>query len=357
MINKNILIIFPEVTVTKVAIYRNTEPIFLKTIRHSEDEINSFNHFLDQVEYRQNSIFNELENNGIKVENIEIVMGRSGLIKPVQQGVYEISPDMVDDLKIGVMGMHATNLGGLLAYEIAQKLGKKAYMANPVVVDELSDVARVTGHPRFKRKSIFHALNHKFVSSQYAKSVHKQYEDLNLIVCHIGKGGISIGAHEKGRVVDVNQAYDGGGPFSVARTGTLPMGQLVDLCFSGDVTRDEVIEMITLKGGYNAYLGTSSISKINDRISEGDEEALAISHALSYQVSKEIASHYATLKGDVDCIILTGIIFDSEQFLKNVKERVGGLAPIALYPSVNDFAALASFGLMVLKGEVEVKEY
>ena len=357
MINKNVLIIYPEVAVTKVAVYRNTEPIFLKTIRHSEEKLQSFKHFIDQIDFRLDCVINELGNNDIKLENIEIVMGRSGLIKPVEQGVYEITPVMVTDLKKGIMGSHATNLGGLLAYNMAQKLGKKAYMANPVVVDELSDVARITGHPRFKRKSIFHALNHKFVSTQYAKSVHKQYEDLNLIVCHIGTGGISIGAHEKGRVVDVNQAYDGGGPFSITRTGTLPMGQLVDLCFSGDITKGEVMEMLTSKGGYYAYLGTSSISQINERIAEGDTEAMDISYALSYQVSKEIASHYATLKGDVDCIILTGIIFDSEQFLKNVKSRVGGLAPIALYPSVNDFAALASFGLMVLKGEVEVKEY
>ena len=357
MINKNILIIYPEVAVTKVAVYRNTEPIFLKTIRHPEEELQSFKYVIDQVDFRLNSILAELENNLIKLENIEIIMGRSGLVKPLEQGVYEITPTMVEDLKIGVMGTHATNLGGLLAFNMAKKLGKKAYMANPVVVDELSDIARITGHPRFKRKSIFHALNHKFVSTQYAKSIHKQYEELNLIVCHIGTGGISIGAHEKGRVVDVNQAYDGGGPFSITRTGTLPMGQLVELCFSGDITKGEVMEMLTSKGGYYAYLGTSSISKINERIAEGDEEALAISQALSYQVSKEIASHYATLKGNVDCIILTGIIFDSEQFLKNVRERVGGLAPIALYPSVNDFAALASFGLMVLKNEVEVKDY
>jgi butyrate kinase len=357
MINKNILIIYPEVSVTKVAVYRNTEPIFLKTIRHSEESIQSFKHFLDQIDFRLNCILDELESNNINLENVELVMGRSGLVKPVEQGVYEITPTMVKDLKTGVMGTHATNLGGLLAYDIAQKLGKKAYMANPVVVDELSDIARITGHPMFKRKSIFHALNHKFFSTQYAKSVHKKYEDLNLIVCHIGTGGISIGAHEKGRVVDVNQAYDGGGPFSITRAGTLPMGQLVDLCFSGNVTREEVMEMLTSKGGYYAYLGTSSISKINERIAEGDEKALAISQALSYQVSKEIASHYATLKGEVDCIILTGIIFDSEQFLKNVKSRVSGLAPIALYPSANDFAALASFGIMVLKNEIEVKDY
>jgi|FLOH01.1.fsa_nt_gi butyrate kinase len=357
MITKNILIIYPEVDVTKVAIYRNAEPVFLKTIRHSEKDISSFEHITDQTDFRLNSIVHELQNNSISIDDIEIVMGRSGLIKPVQQGVYEITPKMVEDLKIGVMGVHVSNLGGLLAFYMAKKIGKKAYMPNPVVVDELSDVARITGHPRFKRKSVFHALNHKFVATQYAKSINKQYEDLNLIVCHIGTGGISIGAHEKGRVVDVNQAYDGGGPFSVARTGTLPMGQLVELCFSGELTKEEIMEMITSKGGYFAYLGTSSISKINERIANGDEEAKAISYALAYQVSKEIASHYATLKGEVDCIILTGIIYDSEQFIHNVKDRVGGLASIALYPSSSDFAAFASFGLMVLKDEIEVKEY
>ncbi len=357
MIKKNILVIYPEEDVTKIAVYRNTEPLFLKTIKHSVDTLEAFDHFTEQIELRLNSIVDELENNGLHLDDIEIIMGRSGLMKPVKQGVYEITAKMIEDLKEGAMGMHATNLGGLISYHLAEKLGIKAYVANPIVVDELSDVARITGHPRFKRKSIFHALNHKFVSEQYAKSVHRQYDDLNLIVCHIGKGGISIGAHEKGKVVDVNQAHDGGGPFSITRSGTLPMGQLIELCFSGEMTKDEVMEMITEKGGYSAYLGTSNISKINERIANGDQEAMDISYALSYQVSKEIASHYATLKGEVDCIILTGIIFDSDQFLKNVKNRLAGLAPIALYPTVNDFASLASFGLLVLKNEIDVKQY
>ena len=357
MIKKNILIIYPEEDSTKVAVYRSSEPIFLKTIKHSEEILNSFGHFTEQIDFRLNAIVQELENNGLELKDIELIMGRSGLMKPVEQGVYRISKDMVEDLKVGVMGLHATNLGGLISFALAEKLGIKAYVANPIVVDELSDVARITGHPRFKRKSIFHALNHKYVANQYAKSVHKKYEDLNLIVCHIGKGGISIGAHQQGRVIDVNQAHDGGGPFSITRTGTLPMGQLIELCFSGDMTKDEVMEMITSKGGYYAYLGTSNIQKINERIANGDQEALDISFALSYQVSKEIASHYATLEGHVDCIILTGIIFDSDQFLKNVKRRLAGLAPIALYPTVNDFASLASFGLMVLKEEIQVKEY
>jgi len=357
MITKNILVIYPEVKVTKVAVYRNTEPIFLKTIKHTPEEIERFANVIDQKDFRFDAIMKEMENNDINLENIELVMGRSGMVKPVSQGVFEINDTMVKDLEAGVMGIHATNLGGILAYNMARKIGKKAYMANPVVVDELSDVARVTGHPMFERKSIFHALNHKHVACKYSKSINKDYKDLNLIVCHIGSGGISIGAHEKGRVVDVNQAFDGGGPFSITRTGTLPMGQLIELCFSGKHTKEEVMKMITSEGGYKAYLGTDSITEINARIASGDEKAKFISYALSYQVSKEIASHVATLSGKVDAIILTGMIFDSERFLENVKSRIGSIAPIALYPSVNDFEALALFGLRVLKDEVPVKVY
>ena len=284
-------------------------------------------------------------------------MARSGLVKPLKSGVYEINERMIHDLKIGVMGMHETNLGGLIAHQIAQQIGVKAYMADPVVVDELSDMARVTGHPLFVRKSIFHALSHKFFARKYAKSINKQYEDLNLIVCHVGLGGISIGAHLKGQVVDVNQAFDGGGPFSITRTGTLPMGQLVRLCYSGEYTQEQVLRMLNSEGGYSAYLGTDSISQIDKMIAEGDEKALFISEACAYQVSKEIASHYATLEGELDAIILTGNIFNSQLFLDNVKKRVGKLAPMALYPSVNDLEAHAVNALRVLKGEVEVFTY
>jgi len=357
MISKKILIIYPEVRETKVAVYRNNEPIFLKTIRHSEEELSGFEKVTDQSDFRLNLVMEELKSNQVTLEDIEMIMGRSGLVKPVSQGVYHINKEMVDDLEIGVMGVHATNLGGIIAYKIAEMLGKKAFMVNPVVVDELSDVARVTGHPDFERKSIFHALNHKHVACKYAKSRNQKYDDLNLIVCHIGSGGISIGAHQKGRVVDVNQAFDGGGPFSITRTGTLPMGQLVEYCFSGNHTKEEVLKMIREEGGYKAYLGTDSLQKINRLIAEGDEKAQAISYALSYQVSKEIASHYATLEGEVDAIILTGLIFDSDRFLENVKRRIGKIAPIALYPVVNDFEALAVFASRVLRNEITVKEY
>lgn len=357
MSKTDLLIIYPEARETKIAVYRTTDPIFLRSIKHSEEELEKFDTIPDQKDYRKNLIISELERNGIDLLRVELVMSRGGMVKPVSQGVYQINEAMVRDLAIGVMGTHATNLGGILAFDIANELGVKAYMANPVVVDELSDVARITGHPLFKRKSIFHALNQKHVANKYAKSINKKYEDLNLIICHIGSSGISVGAHEKGRVVDVNQAFDGGGPFSVCRTGTLPVGQLIDLCFSGKYNETEIHDMTATKGGYHAYLGTSDIMEINQMLAEGNELALNVSYALSYQLSKEIASHYATLSGDIDAIILTGMIFDSERFLDNVKQRIGGMAPIALYPSVNDFEALATFGWQVRKNEVEIKEY
>ncbi len=357
MSSEYILIIYPEVHDTKIAVYRNVEPLFLKTITHSEEELAQFDEVADQKDFRIKFIKEELESNNFPLDSIEIFMGRSGLVKPVSQGVYRINEVMIKDLVEGIVGKHATNLGAIIAYELAKETGKEAYIANPVVVDELSDVARITGHPLFKRRSIFHALNHKHVAKKYAKSVNRKYEDLNLIVCHIGTGGVSIGAHKNGMVIDVNQAYDGGGPFGITRTGTLPMGQLVHMCFSGKYTEKEIMDMITVNGGYKAYLGTDDINEINKMLAEGDKKAQLVSYALSYQVSKEIASHVATLDGKVDAIILTGVIFDSRRFLENVKRRIGSIAPIALYPIVNDIGALASYGYEILRGEVTIKEY
>lgn len=357
MLKKKILIIYPEVRKTRIAVYRNSEPVFLKSIQHPAEELAQFKTIPDQLSYRMEAVIRELERNDFDLQLVAIIMARSGLVKPLKSGIYRINEKMVEDLKIGVMGMHATNLGGLIAYEMAKKLDIDAYMADPVVTDELSDLARITGHPLFERKSIFHALSHKHFARKYAKSINKAYEDLNLIVCHIGLGGISIGAHKNGQVIDVNQAFDGNGPFSITRTGTLPVGQLIRLCFSGKYSEAQVMEMVTSKGGYYAYLGTDSITQIDRMIAEGDEKALFISRALAYQVGKEIASYYAVLEGELDAIILTGNIFNSERFLENVKKHVGKLAPMALYPTINDLEAHAVNAMMVLKGEAEVKEY
>ncbi len=357
MRQKKILVIYPETRATRIAIYRNTEPMFLKTIKHPEEDLERFNFIPDQTAYRRDAIITEMKRNDFDIQKVEFIMARSGLIKPLKSGVYRINNRMVEDLRKGVMGMHETNLGGLVAFDIAEMTKADAYMADPVVVDELSDLARITGHPLFVRKSIFHALSHKYFARKYAKSINRVYDELNLIVCHVGLGGISIGAHLKGQVVDVNQAFDGGGPFSITRTGTLPVGQLIDLCYSGKYTQEEVREMVNSKGGYSAYLGTDNINQINAMLAEKNERALFISEACSYQVSKEIASHYATLEGEVDAIILTGNIFNSELFLDNVKKRVGKLAPIALYPTINDLEAHAMNAICVIKGEREVLEY
>ena len=226
MTANHILVVYPEVHKTKVAVYRNVEPLFLKNISHTEEELSQFENVIDQKDFRMKFIKDELMKNNFPLDSIEIVLGRSGLVKPVSQGVYRINEAMIKDLNDGIIGKHATNLGAIMAYDIAMEIGKEAFIANPVVVDELSDVARLTGHPLFERRSIYHALNHKHVAAKYAKSMNKQYEDLNLIVCHIGRGGVSIGAHKDGKVIDVNQAYDGGGPFGITRTGTLTYGTI-----------------------------------------------------------------------------------------------------------------------------------
>ncbi|MCD4745828.1 MAG: butyrate kinase [Bacteroidales bacterium] len=356
--SKKILVIYPEGVSTQIAVYLNTNLIFLKSIKHKPEELSQFKDVNDQLEYRTNLVINELKENEINFNLIGIIVARGGLVKPLKKaGVYEVNEQMKDDLKIGIMGKHVSNLGGLIAYNIAKMLNVKAYLADPVVIDELDDVARVTGHPLFERKSVFHTLNQKFFVRKYAKAQNKKYEELNLIVVTIGKGGISVGAHKNGRVIDVNNAFDGDGPFSIRRTGTLPMGDLVKLCFSGKYKEEEVIKMLTKEGGYTAYLGTRSIDEIDNRMASGDEKALFYSYAMAYQVSKEIGAMFTVLEGNVDAIILTGNIFNSDRFLANIKARVGKIAEISLYPSLNDIEALAQNGLMVLTGELEVLEY
>lgn len=357
MADRKILIVYPEPQETRVAVYLGTELIFLKTLKHSSQELARFKDIIDQKNWRKDLIWKELKENDINTDLIEMVMGMSGLIKPLKSGIYEINDRMKEDLRIGLMGKHAVNLGGLIAAEMAESLGKKAYIMDPIVVDELDDVARVSGHPLFQRKSIFHALSHKFVAKKYARSIHRKYEELNLVVVHIGSEGISVGAHKQGRVIDVNNTFDGDGPFSISRTGSLPVGDLVRMCFSGKYTEEEMIRMITEGGGYAAYLGISNINEIDKRIMSGDDTATFYSYALAYQVAKEIGAMATVLEGNVDAILLSGNIFNSQRFIKNVTSRVSKIADVMLYPSVNNFEALMMSGINIMNGEAEVLEY
>ncbi len=357
MKEQKILVIYTETLSTQIAIYRHADLIFLKNIRHKPDDLAKFDDLIEQLDYRTEMVMWELNDNEIELEMIELIVARGGLCKPLAAGVFEVNELMVQDLRNGVMGKHHSNLGGLIAEKVAKRLNVRAVVADSVVVDELDDVARVTGHPLFQRKSIFHALNQKYYGRKYAKSIHKQYEDLNLVVVSIGKGGISVAAHRKGRVIDVNNAFDGDGPFSIKRTGTLPAGDLVRLCFSGKYTEQDIIRMITREGGYAAHLGTAKIHEIDAMINKQDEKAMFISYACAYQVAKEIGAMYTVLEGEIDAIILTGNIFHSERFLANVRHKVGKLGELVLFPSVNDIEALAENALLILKGELEIQEY
>ncbi|MCK4678777.1 MAG: butyrate kinase [Bacteroidales bacterium] len=357
MISKKILIIYPETYSTKIAVYLNSELVFLKNIKHTDKDFAGFKEVIDQKEWRRDLIWKQLKENEINVDLIEIVMALSGLIRPLKSGIYEINDRMIEDLRAGIMGKHAINLGGLIAADIADSLGKKAYIADPVIVDEMDEIAKVTGHPLFQKKSIFHALNHKYVARKFARSAHKKYEELNLIILHVGSEGISVGAHKNGKVIDVNNAFDGEGPFSISRTGSLPVGDVIKLCFSGKYTEEELLKLITEEGGYAAYLGTSDINEIDKRMLSGDETAIFYSDALAYQAAKEIGAMCAVLEGEVDALLLSGNIFNSERFIQNITKRVGNIAEINLYPSVNNFEALMMSGLSIMNGEAEVLEY
>lgn len=352
-----ILTINPGSTSTKIGVFRGTERLMEKTIRHSAEELAPFKKITDQYNYRKETIIRALQEAEVDLSSICIVMGRGGLIKPVPSGVFEVNDRMEEDLRAGLMGEHASNLGGLIARDIAKMIpGARAFIADPVVVDEMEDVARVAGHPAFQRYCVWHALNQKAIARLHAEKIEKPYEELSLIVVHLG-GGISVGAHYKGRVIDVNQALDGDGPFSPERSGTLPVGPLAKLCFSGKYTYEEVKKMITGKGGYVAYLGTNNAQEVEERVQQGDGHACLIRNALVYQVAREIGAMSTVLKGEVDGILLTGGIAYSEAFTRDLSERIKHLGPVFIYPGEDELRALAYNGLRVLEGKEKVQEY
>ncbi len=359
MISKEILVVYPQVNQTKMAVYRSNNIIFLKTIKHKEKKLASFDIPMDQVDFRTEAVMAELTENDINLQAIEAVVARGGLIKPLKvAGVYQVNDLMIEHLRTGYQGTHETNMGGIIADKISKQLpNAKAFLADPVVVDELDEIARVTGHPDVERKSIFHALNHKYIARKFAKSQAKCYYDMRLIVAHIGSGGISIGAHKGGRVVDVNQAFDGAGPFSLSRTGTLPIGRLVKACFSGNYTEAQLIKMITKEGGIFAHLGTSNIHEIFERIESGDEKAKFYMEAMAYNVAKQIGSMAAVLDFQVDALLLSGGIFNYSFFTHYLSNKIKTIAPISLFPEINDLDALAMNAFLALKGEIDINEY
>lgn len=352
-----ILAINPGSTSTKIAIYQNNKSVFLKNIKHSADELKGFAKIADQFEFRKEIILNELKVADIRIDKIAAVVGRGGLVKPIESGVYEVNDIMKEDIKTSILGEHASNLGALIADDIAKSIpNARAFIADPVVVDELDDVARVAGHPYFKRVSIFHALNQKAIARIYAKSLDKRYEELNLIVVHLG-GGISVGTHKLGRVIDVNNALDGEGPFSPERSGSLPSGQLAKLCFSGEYTYEQVKLMIKGQGGLVAHAGTNDAYEVEMKAKAGDPKAKLIQNAMAYNIAKSIGASSTVLKGKVDAIILTGGIAHNPDLVDYIKDMVNFIAPVVVYPGEDEMQALAINGLMVLRGEVQAKIY
>jgi len=357
MSKRLILAINPGSTSTKFALFEEENLIFEKTLRHTSQELSGFNKITDQFHFRKDLIMEELAGQKIDFSAIAAVVGRGGLIKPIESGIYRVNKKMIDDLSTGILGQHASNLGGLIADDIASSLpGTKAYIVDPVVVDELEPVARISGHPAIERVSIFHALNQKAVARLYAESVNRKYEELNLIVVHMG-GGISVGAHRKGRIIDVNNALHGDGPFSPERSGGLPSGQLVDLCFSGKYSYQELKSMIAGKGGLVAYLGTNNFIEANSMSNNGDQKAKLIIEALAYQIAKEIGAIAAVLEGEVDAIILTGGLAYQESHVERIKKMVRFIADVVVYPGEDEIKALAFNGLLALDGKIEIKEY
>ena len=344
-------------TSTKIAVFEDNKSVFVKNIKHPAEEIAKFEDIASQFGFRKDIIIKELEEAGFSVQDLDAIVGRGGLVKPIESGIYEVNEALKKDLNHSPMGEHASNLGGLIALELSKlKEGVKAYIADPVVVDELQDVARITGHPAFERHSIFHALNQKAIARTFAEEQGKKYEDINVIVAHLG-GGVSVGAHYKGRVIDVNNALDGEGPFSPERSGTLPTGQLVKLCFSGEKTLDEVKKMLKGEGGLVAYLGTNDAYEVEIKAKEGDEKFKLIQDAMSYQVAKAIGEMATVLKGKVDGILLTGGIAYNPFLVDYVKEMVEFIAPVFVYPGEDEMKALAMNGLRVLRNEISPKVY
>lgn len=351
-----LLIINPGSTSTKIGVYENEKELLEETLRHSSEEIGQYPTIFDQLNFRKEVILNVLKEKNFDIKELSAVVGRGGMLKPIPGGTYEVSDALIADLKEGVQGQHASNLGGILSNEIAKEIGVRAFIVDPVVVDELEEVARLSGVVELPRKSKFHALNQKAVAKRFGKESGKGYDNLNLIVAHMG-GGVSVGAHNHGKVVDVNNALDGDGPFSPERAGGVPVGDLIKMCFSGEYTEKEVYSKIVGKGGMVSYYNTNDARDIIQASEKGDEKAQLIYDAFIYQVAKGIGEMATVLEGNVDRIILTGGIAFSEKVVNDITRRVKFIADVKPYPGEDELLALAQGAIRVLDGEEEAKVY
>lgn len=342
-----ILAINPGSTSTKIAVFAGDEPVFVETIRHDAVELASFGNVMDQEAYRRDLILAALHRHGLAIADLAAVIGRGGLMRPIAGGTYAVNEAMLDDLRSCRFGTHASNLGAILARDLAGEAGIPALIADPVVVDELGPLARYSGHPDISRRSIFHALNHKAVARVAAAELGRPYEDLRLIVAHMG-GGVSVGAHDRGRVVDVNNALDGDGPFSPERSGGLPAGAVVGWCFAPGAEEAEIRRRITGRGGFLAYLGTADGLEIDRRVAEGDDKAREVREAMAYQVAKEIGSMAAVLKGRLDAVILTGGLAHDKVLVDLISRRVSFLARVVVHAGEDEMGALARAALRAL---------
>jgi butyrate kinase len=353
-----ILAINPGSTSTKIAVYKDLHEDYTKTLRHSTEELSEYPRILEQYEFRKRIIIDALKEADLNISKIDVVVGRGGLLKPIPGGVYRVNDLLIEDLHKEILGEHASNLGGILAKEIASEAGKKvpAFIVDPVVVDEMEDIARLSGHPELPRVSIFHALNQKAVARRYAREHKLKYQDVNLIVAHLG-GGVSVGAHANGRVIDVNNGLNGDGPYSPERTGTLPVGALTKLSYSGKYQFHELKNMITGKGGLVAYLKTNNSFEVEKRIDAGDEYAQLVYEGMAYQIAKEIGSLSTVFKGKLDAILLTGGLAKSHVICNWISERVSFIAPVLVYPGEDEMQALAESAYYALIGELPIFDY
>ncbi|MBQ4367202.1 MAG: butyrate kinase [Muribaculaceae bacterium] len=350
-----ILVINPGSTSTKIAVFEDDKPCLSRSIPHSPEDLAPFNVITDQIDFRKQLVIDALKEANIPMR-FDAIIGRGGLAKPLTGGVYAINQRMIDDV-LKALHKHACDLGCIIARDLAHESGDcPCFIADPVVVDELNDYARISGSPLLPRVSIWHALNQRAIARRYAHDVGKRYEDLNLIVCHLG-GGISVAAHDHGRAVDVNNALDGEGPIAPERAGTLPAADLIRLCFSGKFTEQQLLKRISGEAGVTAHLGTNNMLEVEHRVEAGDKQAELIFNAMIYHVAKSIAAQGAVLCGKVDAILITGGMARSEYIMSRLHQRIDFLAPVHCYPGEYEMEALASNALAVLLGQTVAKEY